>query len=350
MEVNVHVIPCTVQAVRFPRQRFWVLMSWLAISPLMCAAEVLDWSRSHLPDGDSSKSSEIEAEASFPQQVARILSGRTEVVISPNGQLLAGVRSDGKIAIWDLQRREVIRLLAGHEQPILALAISPDNRILISAGHDLSIRFWDLQVGRLTHQFAGHSSWIQALAVSSDGQLLASGSGDHSIRIWSLRTVSSALERTPKPLPTEAEPPGEPRDDKPPRRNPRDPRHRWLKKQKSEAELDADASPTADDSQKPPKSGGTVDASPTPSSAEDKIPKFSSITLLGHTDSIYALAFSPDGRFLVSSSWDSIKIWDLATREEVRTLTGQSQGINAIAISEDGRTLVSGSSDRTIHV
>ncbi|NJK65980.1 MAG: serine/threonine protein kinase [Microcoleus sp. CSU_2_2] len=72
-------------------------------------------------------------------------------------------------------------------------------------------------------------------------------------------------------------------------------------------------------------------------------------TLPGHSSFVNSLAISPDGKILVSGSWDkTIKVWELETGELIGTLTGHSDRVNSVAISWDGRMLVSGSSDETI--
>ena len=74
-------------------------------------------------------------------------------------------------------------------------------------------------------------------------------------------------------------------------------------------------------------------------------------TLTGHTDFVKAIAFSVDGKYLISGSWDNtLKVWDWQTGVEVRTLTGHTDFVKAIAFSVDGKYLISGSWDNTLKV
>jgi WD40 repeat protein len=72
-------------------------------------------------------------------------------------------------------------------------------------------------------------------------------------------------------------------------------------------------------------------------------------TLTGHTDWVNSVAFSPNGQFLASGSWDTtIKLWEVASGREVRTLTGHTDWVNSVAFNPDGQFLASGSDDKTI--
>ena len=71
--------------------------------------------------------------------------------------------------------------------------------------------------------------------------------------------------------------------------------------------------------------------------------------LHGHSDSVNAIAISPQGNILASASDDkTIKLWNLHTGELIHTFFGHCATVDAVAISPDGRMLVSGSFDRKV--
>jgi WD40 repeat protein len=75
----------------------------------------------------------------------------------------------------------------------------------------------------------------------------------------------------------------------------------------------------------------------------------------GHKGLVAALAFTPDGRQLVSASKDGygngeIKVWDVATGLELRTISSPGHGVSSLALDSRGRTLATGGGDNAIRV
>jgi WD40 repeat protein len=76
--------------------------------------------------------------------------------------------------------------------------------------------------------------------------------------------------------------------------------------------------------------------------------------LKGHTGPVWSVAYSPDGRHIVSGSYDrTIRIWDAETGAAVgNPLEGHTLSVSSVAYSPDGRHIISGSGsdDKTIRI
>ena len=68
-----------------------------------------------------------------------------------------------------------------------------------------------------------------------------------------------------------------------------------------------------------------------------------------HSDTVYGLAFSPDGKSLATASADKfVKVTNVADGKEIRSMEGHAGQVLGVDWSEDGKRLVSGGSDNVL--
>ena len=73
--------------------------------------------------------------------------------------------------------------------------------------------------------------------------------------------------------------------------------------------------------------------------------------MTGHTDTVTTVTFSPNGKIVASGGDRSIRLWDVATRRAIgEPLTGHTDTVRSVAFSPDGKTLASGGDDTTIRL
>jgi WD40 repeat protein len=112
------------------------------------------------------------------------------------GGLLATGSGSGRIDLWDVNTRALVRQMHGHIGLISVMVLSPDGRTLASASCDGSIKLWDSGTGRELRTLYRQEQWMYALAFSPDGNTLASGGLSPLLRLWeasSKETVAADL-------------------------------------------------------------------------------------------------------------------------------------------------------------
>jgi cytochrome c len=238
------------------------------------------------------------------EQVLRLHESAVNAVAFLNDGRAVTAGADAMIGIWTPGNPAPDAILEGHNGPVAALAVSPDGMTLASASWDRTVRLWPLAGGAPT-VLEGHQQSANGLAFTADGKSLVSAGYDATVRIWPLRSKGAPLVATlPRPLnAVVVAPDGE------------------------IATAGADGqiyflSPEG-------RRSGVVAASSSP------------ITSLAIT--------AEGGRIAAASTNGTLAIIDRKTHSLARSLARSGLPIWAVAFAPDGRTLLSGGGDRIIH-
>jgi WD40 repeat protein len=288
------------------------------------------------------------------------LQGHTAAVrclaYSADGRRLASGDEDGTVSLWDLPGggREVVRLEAGAGIEALAFA---DASTLVTGNSTGELTAWDLESRRTRASVPdAHTEAIRCLACAGSGVILVSAGWDRHVKLWDGRTLA-ALGNVADDLPATAlafAPDG--------RLAVTNGSAVWLHDVPGRRVVDLlDGgiplfalawSPDgrlltagADD--------GTILLWDTPPSSprrraapHSRPPR---ATLRGHTWTIYGLAFTPDGRTLISGGADgTVRLWDVASGSERRVLRWHRRWVTSLAVAPDGMTAAAGSEDHSV--
>jgi WD40 repeat protein len=247
---------------------------------------------------------------------------------------------------------------AGHTGNIRSVAFSPDGRYAVSAGDDQTIRLWEVITGKEVRVFAGHAEEVRSVAFSPDGRYLLSGSNDKTIRLWEVttgRTVRVFRGHTFLVGSVAFSPDG--------RYAVSGSSTRWLsvaRKDKVVRLWDVATGAQIKALKGHKDAVSSVAFSPDGrhvlSGSDDKTIRLWSVAtgetvqvFKGHKNVVSCAAFSPDGRYIVSGS-DDVRLWDVTTGRTVRVFKGHADHVHSVAFSPDGQHVLSGSGDENIRL
>ena len=242
--------------------------------------------------------------------VRRIEASRTEVNVaafSPDGQAIATVDDEGRLKLWETATGRCLLERPAHDGDAVVARFTHDGRTIVTGGRDDGlIKLWDRSSGRMLHAFRASERELEGALFSPDGSILAIVGGD-TIKLWrpAARTLLASM-------------------------------------------------PAGDGVQ---GAAFSHDGSRLATAHEgDQVVRLWDVSsrrlvreFRGHTDGVFAVAFSGDDRTIVTGSDDqTIRCWDVATGAERGVWLGHIARVWAVALSPDGRTVASAGGDGTV--
>ena len=112
----------------------------------------------------------------------RLSDGHTAAVrqaaFSPDGRLLVSGGEDRKIIVWDFNRRQRLATFSDHEDIVTAVDFSPDGKWFATSSFDKTVIVWN--AARLEKAFVlrGHSAEVLSVVFSEDGRFLLSAGAE----------------------------------------------------------------------------------------------------------------------------------------------------------------------------
>ncbi|MBW4657096.1 MAG: caspase family protein [Drouetiella hepatica Uher 2000/2452] len=252
-------------------------------------------------------------------------SGRVRAVeFSPDGQTVVTASLEGEtsaIALWNVADGKV-RLRIDVPDQISSLVFSPNGAFLAAGGHDGTAKIWNAKSGRLLRTLTGHQGQVNAIAFSPDSRTLASAGEDNAVKLWDIvksQMIRSLASRPAAIYGIAFSPDG-----------------KSLAAAGDPALPDGNAALMLWDLTK----GNLAQGASASGTAQ---------ILEGHRTPVSSIAFSPDGKSLLSASGDAtLRLWRVRDGAFIQALKGHSSAVLTARFSSDGNTVFSGGADKTV--
>jgi len=240
----------------------------------------------------------------------------TGALFLPSGEAVLTASIDNTVAQWDVQTgRERLPWILKHPDSVVSLAISPDGRRLLTACADKVVRLWDSSSGRQLGVLAAGSEAVNAAEFSPDGRRAVTTDAKGNVRLWDVESQREIRTGAAPSAP-------------------------FLRPRSTT--IQAWSAIFSPDGSQILTIGGNE------ACLWDVKQGRPNVRFSPH-NSVASARFSPDGKRVVTGSWDkSARIWNAEKGvAELRLEGGHSQYVNDAAFSPDGSKVVTAGDDKT---
>ena len=229
------------------------------------------------------------------------------VAVNKTGEWLAlGSSRTGQLLVWEHTSESNVLKQSSHLDAMTTLSYSPDSSRIITGSDDGRVKVWDVNSGFHIATFTEHTSAITGSAYSKRGNILFTSSLDGSVRAWDMLRYRNFRTFT---APTRLS-------------------FSCLAIDPSAEVVCAASHDSFDIHLWSVQTGALLDQ------------------LSGHEGPISTLAFTPDGRYLLSGSWDrSIRIWSIFDRTQSSEVLQLTSDLLCITIRPDSAQLCASTLD-----
>ncbi len=257
--------------------------------------------------------------------------GVWSVAFSPDGKRVLTGGTDNAAILWDSATARVIRRFEGHQRGIKGVAFSRDGKSILTGSIDETAILWNAATGAKLRVFEGGQG---SVASSPDRRFVLMGSLDKTATLRDAATgkVVRRFEGDPAA-----------------RRR----RIAVAEKQHPRQQAEVDAVAFSADGKRVLTGEAGEQAILWDATTGQQLRTFK-----GHWGPISSVAFSPDGKAILTGAWDNTAmLWDADTGAKLRTIDVHARGLNfffpdnhyvtSVAFSPDGKSVLTGSWDRT---
>jgi WD40 repeat protein len=247
--------------------------------------------------------------------------GGHSVAFAPDGKTLAIGGRFGDVFLWDVASGKFKGKLDEPSLAVLCLAYSPDGSILAASHDQAEVMLFDTKESKLLGKIKPSKGNIKSFAFSADGKTLAALT-NHELSTWDVQTRT---QRKSLPLPATG-----------------------IYWQYTAVACAPKASVVV-------ASGGELMSPKTIAFDLKTLRPMGGLETSQFEPSIESLRFSPDGKILASGGSGKpdrtpVSLWDVSTGRRLAELIGASDSLNQIAFSPDGRRVVAAGVDKSVQV